>query len=128
MRPELTVRASAELADGGLTPELWKLEGMATSQEYAAIAAACGADGDPTGCLVLGRGADEDAVDQWLSLAAPVSGFVGFAVGRTLWWQPLRDAIDGACSREEAAARIAHNYLRLIGVYLAAQGGRTIVG
>lgn len=123
LRPDLTVRASAELADSGLTPELWKLEGMATSGEYAAIAAACGADGERSGCLVLGRGADEEAVDRWLSLAAPVPGFVGFAVGRTLWWNPLRDAMNGTCTPTEAASRIAANYQRLIGVYLLARDG-----
>jgi len=126
LRPDLTVRASAELADSGLTPDLWKIEGMATTHEYAAIAAACRADGIASGCLVLGRGADEDAVDRWLSLAAPVPGFVGFAVGRTLWWQPLRDALEGVCGRDEAVSRIAQNYRRLIGVYRAAQDGRTI--
>ena len=120
LRPELTVRAGAELADSGLTPELWKLEGMATSQEYAEIAAACRADGGRSGCLVLGRGADEDAVDRWLSLAAPVPGFVGFAVGRTLWWNPLEDAMNGASTAADAASRIAANYLRLIDVYLRA--------
>jgi myo-inositol catabolism protein IolC len=121
LRPELTVRATSELAESGLMPELWKLEGMATSGEYAAIAAACRADGDRSGCLVLGRGADEDAVDRWLSLAAPVPGFVGFAVGRTLWWNPLRDAIAGTCTAGEAAAQVAANYRRLIGVYLGAR-------
>lgn len=123
LRPDLTVRACAELAESGLTPELWKLEGMATSQEYAAIAAACRADGITSGCLVLGRGADESAVNRWLCLAAPVPGFVGFAVGRTLWWQPLREAEDGTCARDEAVERIARNYLGLIGVYLAAEQG-----
>jgi myo-inositol catabolism protein IolC len=123
LRPDLTVRACAELADRGLAPDLWKLEGMATSQEYEAIAAACRADGGRGGCLVLGRGADEDAVDRWLSLAAPVPGFVGFAVGRTLWWNPLRDAMSGECTAADAAARIGANYRRLIGVYLRARQG-----
>ncbi|MDQ3543375.1 MAG: hypothetical protein M3431_05870, partial [Actinomycetota bacterium] len=37
---------------------------------------------------------------------------------------PLRDAFDGVCVRDEAVSRIAPKYRRLIGVYLAAQGGR----
>ena len=119
-RPALTVAAAAELAEGGLAPQLWKLEGMATSAEYAAVAAACGADGVTSSCLVLGRGADEAAVDRWLALAAPVSGFGGFAVGRTLWWEPMADATAGRCSDAEAADRIAANYRRLIDVYRSA--------
>ena len=122
VRPALTARAAAELVDAGLAPELWKLEGMATSDEYATVAAACRADGTASACLVLGRGADEAAVDRWLTLAAPVAGFRGFAVGRTLWWWPLREALDGHIGDAEAAAKIAANYLRLIDVYRAAVG------
>jgi myo-inositol catabolism protein IolC len=121
LRPQLTVAAVGELRDAGLSPQLWKLEGMNGADEYSAVAGACGADGERTACLVLGRGADEAAVVRWLTLAAPVHGFAGFAVGRTLWWQPLRDAVDGMITRDEAADRIAANYLRLIDVYLSAQ-------
>jgi myo-inositol catabolism protein IolC len=120
LRPELTARAGAELVDAGLCPELWKLEGMTTGAEYAAVADACGADGSSSACLVLGRGADATAVDRWLTTAAPVAGFRGFAVGRTLWWQPLRDAADCRVDAAAAASQIADSYLRLIDVYRAA--------
>lgn len=119
-RPALTVVVAEEFRAAGLAPQLWKLEGLASSDEYRRVAEATGADGTESACLVLGRGADEAAVDRWLSLAAPVPGFNGFAVGRTLWWQPLRDALDGTITRDDAIARIAANYLRLIDVYLAA--------
>lgn len=121
VRPALTAAVADEFVAHGLAPQLWKLEGMASADEYAAIAAAAGADGSSSGCLVLGRGADEAAVDRWLSLAAPVAGFTGFAVGRTLWWQPLRATLDGTITRDEAVTRIADNYLRLIDVYLDAR-------
>ncbi len=121
LRPGLSVRAAQELTGACLAPDLWKLEGMAASSQYAEIAAACGADGLASACLVLGRGADEAAVDRWLSLAAPVRGFAGFAVGRTLWWEPLRSFVSGEASAPAAAAMIAGNYRRLIGVYAAAR-------
>jgi myo-inositol catabolism protein IolC len=123
VRPDLTSRAAAELTETGLRPDLWKLEGMATTVQYATVAAACGATSGGVVCLVLGRGADEAAVDQWLTRAAPVPGFAGFAVGRTLWWEPLRSHISGAATGDEAAAAIAANFRRLIGVYLAARTG-----
>ena len=121
LRPELTAQAVADLADAGLRPGLWKLEGMPSTDAYAKIAAVVRSSRADAGCLVLGRGADPAAVDRWLQLAAPVEGFVGFAVGRTLWWQPLRDWIDGALSREEAVEAIAGNYRRLCRVYVDAQ-------
>jgi 5-dehydro-2-deoxygluconokinase len=41
------------------------------------------------GCIVLGRGADDAKVREWLAVAASVPGFIGFAVGRTSFWEPL---------------------------------------
>jgi myo-inositol catabolism protein IolC len=126
VRPDLTRRAAAELTGAGLRPDLWKLEGMATSAQYAAVAEACGALTPGVSCLVLGRGADETAVDRWLTLAAPVRGFAGFAVGRTLWWEPLRAHVSGAASAEDTAAAIGANFRRLIDVYVGAASGSPI--
>ena len=35
-------------------------------------------------CVVLGRGASIEKVEQWLREAAPVEGFIGFAIGRSI--------------------------------------------
>ena len=50
-------------------------------------------------CVVLGRGADDAKVDHWLQAAAPVDGFVGFAIGRTIWWDALKAYVDGKIER-----------------------------
>ncbi len=113
-RCEATVRAINELNSDGIVPNLWKLEGMDTTEQFQLVAHACRAS---DGCLVLGRGADHAAVEQWLRLAAPVTGFTGFAVGRTIWWEPLRDFFRGAASERAATHRIAHTYLRLVALY-----------
>ena len=48
---------------------------------------------------------------------AGVPGYIGFAIGRTIWWDPLKAFVDGESSREDAAAKIAANYRRMIDVY-----------
>jgi myo-inositol catabolism protein IolC len=116
-RPRLTVAAVKQLASAGLRPELWKLEGMNSRDGYAAIADAVLSARSDSSCLVLGRGADEAAVDRWLRLAAPVRGFSGFAVGRTIWWKPLRALYDGGGTREDTVEAISANYLRLVRIY-----------
>jgi myo-inositol catabolism protein IolC len=120
LRPRLTLAAVKELIAAGLSPNLWKLEGMSSRAQYVAIAAEVRSTRPDAGCLVLGRGADEAAVERWLTLAAPVSGFSGFAVGRTIWWEPLRAYYDGRVSRIEAIETISGNYRRLVRVYLQA--------
>ncbi len=70
-------------------------------------------------CVVLGRGADAAAVDDWLRAASGVPGYQGFAIGRTIWWNPLKAFVDGTLARDAAAREIGANYARFIQVYKA---------
>ena len=45
--------------------------------------------------MLLGRGASDEKVDHWLREAAPVEGFIGFAIGRSIWWDALKGFLDG---------------------------------
>ena len=67
--------------------------------------------------MVLGRGADDTAVDRWLRAARGVDGYRGFAIGRSIWWDPLRFFVDGVVSREETVVQIAINYRRFVAVW-----------
>lgn len=122
LRPGLMVSAIGELQAAGVEPDVWKIEGVEERADAERIAAQCRQGGrDGVACVVLGRGADNDKVDDWLRAGAPVDGYVGFAIGRSIWGDPLRGWIEGALSREDAASRIADNYLRFIDVYTAAK-------
>jgi 5-dehydro-2-deoxygluconokinase len=68
-------------------------------------------------CVVLGRGASTDKVEQWLQAASPVEGFVGFAIGRSIWWDALKGWLSEELERDAAAAQIAENYLHFIDIY-----------
>jgi myo-inositol catabolism protein IolC len=78
-----------------------------------------GRDGVP--CIVLGRGADEAQVIEWVKIGASVDGFDGFAVGRTLWQDALKDFLAGQLSRPEAVDRIAQRYRDVIDAYRNAE-------
>jgi len=122
LRPDLMVRAIRELQDAGIESDVWKIEGVDARADAEQIAAQCREGGrDGVACVVLGRGADNEKVDDWLRAGAPVDGYVGFAIGRSIWGEPLQGWIDGALSREGAASQIADNYLRFIEVYTAAR-------
>ncbi len=122
LRPGLMCGAIAELQDAGVEPDIWKIEGVDERADCERIAAQCRA-GDRSGvvCVVLGRGADDHKVDHWLRQGAPVSGYVGFAIGRSIWDEPLKGFLDGSLSRGDAAARVADNYLRFVEVYTSAE-------
>ena len=118
LRPELMRRAIMELQEAGVEPDIWKIEGIDTQEDCARISDTCRRDGrDGVICVVLGRGADDAKVDHWLRQGAPVEGYAGFAIGRTIWWDALKGFLDGDLEREDAASRISDNYLRFVRVY-----------
>ena len=49
-----------------------------------------GAGREGVKCVLLGRGASTEKVEHWLRAAAPVEGFIGFAIGRSIWWDALK--------------------------------------
>ena len=119
LRPELMRRAIAETQDFGCEVDIWKIEGV-DAREDAEMLAKQTREGEGRGgvvCVLLGRGASDEKVDHWLRQAAPVEGFVGFAIGRSIWWDALKGYLDDSLDRETAATQIAENYLRFIRVY-----------
>ena len=110
-----------ELQDAGVEPDIWKIEGIDKREDCERISEQVRSGGrDNVVCVVLGRGADDNAVDHWLKQGAGVPGYVGFAIGRTIWWDPLKGYVDGNIEREDASNKIAENYRRFIDVYNSA--------
>jgi myo-inositol catabolism protein IolC len=123
LRPDLMIAAIGELQGAGVEPDVWKIEGLDSSEDCVRVAEAARVDGrDEVSCVVLGRGGNEEKVAEWIRTGAGVPGYVGFAVGRTIWWDPLSDWLGGG-DADEAAATIAANYRRLIDVYTSAAVG-----
>jgi myo-inositol catabolism protein IolC len=119
LRPELMRRAIEETQDFGIEVDIWKIEGVDAGEDAETLArqTRAGEGRENVVCVLLGRGASDEKVDHWLRVAAPVDGFVGFAIGRSIWWDSLKAFLDGSLTREDAAQRIADNYLRFIRVY-----------
>ncbi len=118
LRPRLMVGAIRELQDAGVDPDVWKIEGLDQKSDCEEIVAVAQRDGrSDVGCIILGRGENEQKVIEWLSTAAAVPGFIGFAVGRTSFWDALVDWRDGRISAEEASAQIASRYGKWVAIF-----------
>jgi 5-dehydro-2-deoxygluconokinase len=128
LRPELMRRAIEEHQAFGVEADIWKIEGV-DRQEDAQMLADQARTGDGRGgvvCVLLGRGASDQKVEQWLREAAPVEGFVGFAIGRTIWWDALKGFLDEKHDRDTAIQMVADNYLRFIRVYDEAEASAKV--
>ena len=119
LRPELMRGAIEAIQDFGIDVDIWKIEGV-DSRDDAEMLSAQTRKGDGrenVKSVLLGRGASDEKVDEWLRQAAPVEGFIGFAIGRSIWWDPLKGFLGGDLERTAAAEQIADNYLRFVRVY-----------
>jgi 5-dehydro-2-deoxygluconokinase len=118
MRPRLMVEAIRALQDAGVEPDLWKVEGMDRREDCENVVAAARAGGrGHVCCIILGRGEDERKVRQWLGIAADVPGFIGFAVGRTVFWDPLIAWRSKKATRQETVAEIAKRYHEFVDLF-----------
>src|SRR5436309_3846447 len=111
LRPKLMVQTIEELQDSGVEPDVWKIEGLDRREDREAmVSAAHRAGRDKVGCIILGRGEDDKKVREWLTTAAGVKGFIGFAVGRTDFWEPLVNLRANRTTRQAAVEEIARRY------------------
>jgi myo-inositol catabolism protein IolC len=125
LRPGLMVGAIQQLQDAGVEPDLWKIEGLDRREDCEKIVAIAKAGGrESVNCIILGRGEDDQKVREWLATAASVPGFIGFAVGRTDFWQPLVDWRDKKISRETAVEQIASRYREFVDLFESASARR----
>ena len=123
LRPELMIRAIEELQEAGVEPDVWKIEGLDAQEDCKKIVKTARRDGrDNVSCIILGRGEDDAKVREWLATAASVDGFIGFAVGRTDFWDPLVNMRAGKITREEAAAEMAKRYREFVDLFESAKG------
>ena len=118
VRPRLMVQAIQQLQDAGVDADVWKIEGLDRREDCARIVAAARRGGrDKVGCIVLGRGEDDKKVREWLATAAAVPGFIGFAVGRTTFWDPLVDLRAKKTTRQAAVTEIARRYREWVDIF-----------
>jgi myo-inositol catabolism protein IolC len=111
IRPGLMLQTTRALKDAGVEPDIWKIEGLARREDCERVVDMARRDGrGHVSCIVLGRGADDTTVVSWLETAASVPGFIGFAVGRTTFWDAVADYEARRVTRHEAVSRVAHRY------------------
>jgi myo-inositol catabolism protein IolC len=123
LRPHLMVQTIQQLQDGQVEPDVWKIEGLDRAEDCSKVVEAVHRDGrNKVACIILGRGEDDKKVRQWLTTAATVSGFLGFAVGRTAFWEPLVRWRSKETTREAAVAEIARRYREFVDTFAKAQG------
>jgi myo-inositol catabolism protein IolC len=123
LRPQLMLEAILQLQNGGVEADIWKIEGISDREACNEIATLARREGrDHVSCVVLGRGASDEKVDEWLRAGAGLPGYEGFAIGRSIFAESVKAyaADPEGFDRSAAVEKIAQNYRRFIDVYESA--------
>jgi myo-inositol catabolism protein IolC len=123
VRPKLMVVALSEIQGAGVEPEIWKLEGTEKESDAQALVRQAQAGGRKAGVITLGRGESKEMVQLWLKTGAKIEGIIGFAVGRTIFWDPLVELKAGKVNRDVAIQKIAQNYLDFANLWISEKKG-----
>jgi 5-dehydro-2-deoxygluconokinase len=112
-------QAIQDIQNFGIEVDVWKIEGVDLREEaeMLAVEARTGEGRQGVKCVLLGRGASTEKVERWLEAAATVDGFIGFAIGRSIWWDALKGFLADELERSAAVSAVADNYLHFLQVY-----------
>lgn len=106
------------LRENGIEPDIWKLEGMEKSEDYQKIAEKIQeGQRENVGLVILGRGESKEKVEHWIRMGRDVNGVIGFAIGRTIFWQPLADFKNGKIDKNMTIENISNNFLHFYNIF-----------
>ena len=115
-RPAMLAGFIREAYRRELTPQFWKIEGTLAREGARTIDRAIAAN---AACrqIILGKAAEIATIGRWFAAAADSPTASGFAIGRSVFWEPSAAFLSGAKTADQAAADIADNYLQLVDVW-----------
>jgi len=118
---DTVLRALKRFYNLGIYPEWWKLESM-TAAQWRSIDALI-AERDPycRGVVMLGLAATVDALAAGFREARASTSCKGFAVGRTIFHEPAKAWLAGACDDAMLKRMVRERYEALIGAWRAAR-------
>lgn len=119
MRPNLTAKTIEELQNANVEPDIWKIEGMESQDSYKIVAIQAQKDGrDNVGIVILGRAENKEKVDNWIKIGSKTKGIIGFAVGRTVFWEPLTQYKNGNMDKDITIENISNNFLHFYNIFI----------
>jgi myo-inositol catabolism protein IolC len=123
LRPDLVIQVIADNQAAGVEAAIWKVEGLETTNAAQAVVGQIRAGGrDHVDAIVLGRDAPAARLDHCVAVAAPIDGFVWFAIGRSIWEEPIAARNRGNADSEQVIGEIAVRYVDFACRYCAASG------
>jgi 5-dehydro-2-deoxygluconokinase len=112
-RPAMLAQSIRDAYARGIEPEYWKIEGTTSAAGAASVDRAI-VERPMCRQIILGKAADPALIAQWFATAAKCASASGFAIGRSVFWNPCSAFLEGKMSSADAANAMTRTYLGLI--------------
>ncbi len=113
-----TERAVSEILSYKIFPEIWKIEGYEKKSDWSKIIKSIKIYSNNPKIIMLGRGESKEMLKKWIKSAKGFKEIIGFAVGRTIFLEPIKDFYKNKITRDVAIKRIGKNYLDIINLWI----------
>jgi 5-dehydro-2-deoxygluconokinase len=113
LRGGLCIKMIQEMQNAGIECDVWKIEGFYRKSDYQKVATQARNNKwreNNVGIIILGRNETKENVQKWINAGKNVEGVIGFAVGRTVFWDTLVNYKEGKIDRNMAVKNIAKEY------------------
>jgi myo-inositol catabolism protein IolC len=106
------------LNKNGIEPDIWKVQGFYKREDYEKLSEEVTKEGkESVGLVILGGGEEKEKVEEMIRAGIGVNRIIGFAIGRTVFWEPIISLKNAEITREEAILKIAKNYLHFYNIF-----------
>ncbi len=112
MKPKTILKAIKQLQKKGAHPDIWKLEGINKIKDMKKISKQI-----KSKIVILGRGENKKKAEHWLKIAAKFDNVIGFAIGRTIFANPLKDYNNKKTTKEQTINKISKNYINFVKLF-----------
>jgi len=114
---EMLALAIEEVYAHQLFPYWWKISPTDTQAEWEQVTSTLDRYDPEAGVIVLGNNAPLAQFEKWFRIVRSTPHACGFAIGRSIFWEPWLEFASGSMEAQAVPARIAERYQQMIDLW-----------
>lgn len=113
--------AMAEVYEAGIYPFWWKITALDSKEEWQTMTKTLDQYDPEVGVIILGKNAPIEQFQTWFRVARSTPHTCGFAVGRSIFWEPWEQYVGGKLTIKGIADAVAERYNSVLEIWSKTQ-------
>jgi len=111
----------AEVYEAGIYPFWWKITALDSKEEWQKMTKTLDQYDPEVGVIILGKNAPIEQFQTWFRVARSTPHTCGFAVGRSIFWEPWKQYVGGKLTIKGIADAVAERYNSVLEIWSKTQ-------